>query len=495
MEKSILLQEDYTQDIYHCEYLVVGTGAGGSVAGAILAENGHDVIFLEEGGYYSTESFNSNISEMTTRLYRNGGIFPFLGRPPIAFAEGCCVGGSTVINGALICPTPSWVLEEWQDTHGLREYSQKNLQKYFEIINNDLHVVRHELEAEKNLDSLKIFEASKQLGWKCVMTSRAIKGCKNSNLCPTGCPSGAKQSAIETYLPRALKNGARIFSRCRAEKIVYSDGRAKGLEARVIGTKSKIIKITFEHVFIAGGALQTPHLLRRSGISRLAGRNLQFHITLKVVACFRDRLDAERGTMFTTQIQEFEEEGMLIMTSNLRPHYIAMTLSHFGNDVINSVLKEYQYSAIFATMIRPKSVLHIISRFNHPLVVYRFDPEDLPTIKLALRRTAMLLFQCGATRLYLPIRGIGAVGSLDELDQVLTRIRPRDVVMLCLHIMASCPMGIDSSSSVVNPDGRVWKMRNVSLTDASILPSNTGRNPQGTIMAFTHKIINRHLGR
>ncbi|MEM3101466.1 MAG: GMC family oxidoreductase [Candidatus Nitrosotenuis sp.] len=472
---------------------MVGTGAGGSVAGALLAEGGHDVVFLEEGGYYPTESFISNISEMTTRLYRNSGIFPFLGNPPIAFAEGCCVGGSTIINGALVCPTPEWILNEWQEDYGLKGYGQQDLQKYFEIIERDLHVVRHELEIDKNLDSFKLFEASKQLGWKCELTPRAIKNCKNSNLCPTGCPTGAKQSTLETYLPRAMKKGGRIFSRCRAIKILYSNGKAQKIIARVVGKNSKSIEISFKYLFIAGGAIQTPHLLHRSGISRLAGRNLQFHITLKSLACFRERLNAEVGTMFTTQVQEFEKEGMLIMTSNLRPHYVAMTLSHFGNEVINSVLKEYQYSAIFATMIRPQSVLRIISCFDHPIVVYRFNIKDLFIIKQAIQRTATLLFQCGATRIFLPIRGIGAISSIKDVEKILEKIKPRDVVMLCLHIMASCPMGINSSRSVVDLDGRVWGMKNVFLTDASVLPSNTGRNPQGTIMAFAHEIINRHL--
>ena len=74
MTNSILSREDYTKDKYNCKYLIIGTGAGGSVAGALLAESGHDVIFLEEGGYYPTDSYTSNISEMTSQLYRNQGV-------------------------------------------------------------------------------------------------------------------------------------------------------------------------------------------------------------------------------------------------------------------------------------------------------------------------------------------------------------------------------------------------------------------------------------
>jgi choline dehydrogenase-like flavoprotein len=494
MTNSILSREDYTKNNYSCQYLVVGTGAGGSVTGALLAESGHDVIYLEEGGYYPTESYTSNISEMTAQLYRNQGVFPFLGKPSIAFAEGCCVGGGTVINGGLIWRTPSWVLDEWQNDYGLKGYSQEDLTKYFETIEKDMHVIRHEPEEKENLDSLKILKASEQLNWKYVMVPRAVKDCKNTNLCPTGCPSGAKQSALETYLSRAMKHGARIFSRCRAVKIIHSNGKAKKVITRIMGDKPKHIEISFDHLVLAGGAVQTPHLLRRSRISSLAGRQLQFHMNLKVVARFKDRLNAEQGTIFTVQVQEFEREGVLITASNIKPHYIAMALSHYGNDVINSVLDDYQNLGIFAVMIRPKSTAHIISHFgDQPIVWYRFDPDDLSKIKIALRRTASLLFQAGAIELYMPISGIEGVKSLYELDRKLDGVTPENLEIITVHVMASCPMGTDPAVSVVNPDGKLWNMKNILLTDASILPSNIGTSPQGTIMAFAHEIINRHI--
>jgi choline dehydrogenase-like flavoprotein len=494
MTNSILTPPDYTKNSYTCKYLVIGTGAGGSVAGALLAEIGHDVIFLEEGGHYPAESYTSKVSEMTSRLYRNQGVFPFLGKPTMAFAEGCCVGGSTVINGGLLWRTPPWVLDEWQNDHGLEGYGQKDLEKHFETVERDLHVVRHELDEKENLDSLKLHKAAEQLNWKSVMVPRAVKDCDNKNLCPIGCPSGAKQSTLETYLPRAMKNGARIFSRCRAVKIIHSDGKARKVIARIIGNNSKHIEISFDHLVLAGGAVQTPHLLYRSGISSLAGRDLQFHMNLKVVARFKDRLDAERGTMFTVQVQEFEREGLLIMASNIKPHYLAMTLSHYGNNVIDSVLDNYQNTGIFVSMIRPKSRARVISRVgDQPMVSYRFDPEDLSSIKKALRRTATLLFEGGAVELYMPIAGIGTVSSLSEMDRMLESLKPGELEIITVHIMASCPMGPDSAASVVNPDGKVWKVKNILVTDASMLPSNIGESPQGTIMAFAHEIINRNI--
>ena len=494
MQTSILSRKDYTKNTYTCQYLVIGTGAGGSVAGALLAEKGHDVIFLEEGGYYPTESYTPDISEMTSKLYRNQGVFPFLGKPSIAFAEGCCVGGGTVINGGLIWRTPSWILDEWQNDYGLEGYGKKELTKHFEAVEKDMHVVREELEEKENLDSLKLLKASEQLGWKYVMVPRAVKDCTNENLCPTGCPTGAKQSTLENYIPRAVKNGARIFSGCRAAKIIHSGRKANKVIARITGKESRHIEISFDHLVLAGGAVQTPHLLHRSGISGMAGRKLQFHMNLKVVACFKDRIDAEKGTIFTVQVQEFSHEGLLITASNVKPHYMAMALSHYGNDVINSALDNYRNTGIFALMVRPKSIAHIISRFgDQPLVIYRFHPDDLSIIKVALRRTADILFQAGALELYMPVAGIEKVKSLHELDRKLDTLHPEKLEIITVHVMASCPMGPDPATSVVNPGGELWHMKNILVTDASMLPSNMGTSPQGTIMAFVHEIINRHI--
>ncbi len=494
MTNPILSLNDYTKNTYACEYLVIGTGAGGSIAGALLAESGHDVIFLEEGGYYTTEDFTSNISEMTAKLYRNQGVFPFLGKPSIAFAEGCCVGGGTVINGGLIWRTPPWVLDEWQYDYGLKGYGQTDLGKHFETVEKDMHVVREELEKNENLDSSKLLKASERLAWKYVMVPRAVKDCTNMNLCPTGCPTGAKQSTLENYIPRATKHGARIFSRCRAIKIVHANKKAGKVIARIIGKESKPIEISFDHLVLAGGAVQTPHLLRRSRISSMAGRKLQFHMNLKIVARFKDRLDAEKGTIFTVQIQEFDREGLLITASNLKPNYIAVALSHYGNDVINSALDNYQNLGIFALMVRPKSIAHITSRFgDQPIVSYRFDPDDLSKIRIALRRTADILFQAGAIELYMPVIGMDKVNSLSELDRKLDGITPANLEIITVHVMASCPMGPDPATSVTDPDGRLWNMKNILVTDASVLPSNMGTSPQGTIMAFVHEIMNRHL--
>ena len=103
---------------YRCEYVVIGSGAGGSVAAMELSEAGKDVIILEEGLYFDSSDFKNDISDMTKASWRNSGVTPFWGKPPIGFAEGRCVGGSTVINGGLIWRTPEHILDLWKKDFG-----------------------------------------------------------------------------------------------------------------------------------------------------------------------------------------------------------------------------------------------------------------------------------------------------------------------------------------------------------------------------------------
>ena len=67
--------KDYKKDqTFDCDIVIVGTGAGGAVVGAELAEAGHDVVFVEEGAYHDTSTFNPYMSESIPRLYRDGGV-------------------------------------------------------------------------------------------------------------------------------------------------------------------------------------------------------------------------------------------------------------------------------------------------------------------------------------------------------------------------------------------------------------------------------------
>ena len=100
--RNVFGREELTKDVtIDCDAVVVGSGAGGGVVAAELAEAGLDVVVLEEGGYHPTEEFTGVASDMVPKLYRDHGASIAVGSPVIIYGEGRCVGGSTVVNGGI----------------------------------------------------------------------------------------------------------------------------------------------------------------------------------------------------------------------------------------------------------------------------------------------------------------------------------------------------------------------------------------------------------
>ena len=111
--------------------IVVGSGAGGATAAARLRDAGLDVLVLEEGGLHRTETFTTDPATMIQRLYRDAGTTMIFGKPGIIFAEGKCVGGSTVINGGMTWRTPERVLDHWERSLGLDATGPRAMEPYF----------------------------------------------------------------------------------------------------------------------------------------------------------------------------------------------------------------------------------------------------------------------------------------------------------------------------------------------------------------------------
>src|SRR5215207_5166600 len=95
---------------------VIGSGAGGAVAAARLAEAGHEVVLLEEGAFWRHSQFTEREADLTQRLYADAGARATddLAHPML---QGRAVGGGTTVNWLVMLRTPDWVLDEWAAAH------------------------------------------------------------------------------------------------------------------------------------------------------------------------------------------------------------------------------------------------------------------------------------------------------------------------------------------------------------------------------------------
>ena len=337
---------DVTGDLrIDCDVVIVGSGAGGATMAAELADAGVSVVIVEEGGYHPTESFSAQTGRALRTLYRDAGVGLAVGNPPVLFSEGRCVGGSTVVNGGMSWRTPERVLDRWADEEGLPAIRPGDMAVHFAKAEARISVARQDPETIGR-DSELLKAGADALGWRIIPNLRNQRHCAGSNNCTNGCPTGAKQSMLVTSIPRALGRGARLFADCRAERITWSGGRATGVEARFTrpgGQRGPRLTVAAKVVVAAGGAVQTPALLMRSGIRHpRLGRDLTLHPNAKVVAFFDEEVLGWQGVHQAYQVREFIDDGILLTAVNLAPSLMAMGLPGYGRE-LGAMMAEYNH--------------------------------------------------------------------------------------------------------------------------------------------------------
>lgn len=479
--------------VVECDALVVGSGAGGSVAALELARAGRSVTVLEEGPRVDTaELAAASPADSMRRLYRNAGATAVFGTPTIAYGEARAVGGTTVVNGGLMWEPSATVLDRWAAWSGYGSYRAPVVGPHFDQVRRRLGMIVQE-HGDGNEDSRLLAGAADSLGWRWQHPQRVVQGCEHRNQCATGCPSGAKQSMAVTYLPQAEALGARISPGVRVERITHRGGVVRGVHAT--GPDGRRVRYRPRTLFVAAGPIGTPVLLRRSGIhARTAGRRLALHLNLRTIARFPRVVDALRGTMFTAQVQEHSALGMLVMPSNLTPGGLGAALAGRDPRLVNELLSARAHLGMFTTQVRMQGAAGIAGVVGGtPLLRHGMTGADHHALRLAFRRTARLLFAAGAVELLPPTSAAGPLRTEADVDAYCAAVRPGDWELVSVHGMASCPIALPGRGGVCDELGRPHGFTNLHLCDASVLPGAPGISPQGTIMSFAHEIVGRHL--
>ncbi len=483
-----------------CDVCVIGSGAGGAVVAKELAEAGLNVIILEEGGYYPTSSFSHDPQRMLPRLYRHAGGAIIVGNAPIMYAEGRCVGGSTVINAGICYRTPELVLDEWRHEHGLTELSYEKLVPYFEQVENNLHVMPVP-DAVMGLDSLKFKQGAENLGYRYVRVQRNIHACQGTNLCVLGCPTGAKQSTLISYLPEALKNSAQLIANCHADKIVVKNGRAAGVEASIVDPASHKIRhrayIRAGAVFACSGALHTPTLLFRSGLAKRRswiGRNLYLHPNLKCVGIFDEEVKSWQGSIQGFQIDEFADEGIVFGSTFLPPGILALSLPYFGNDSFK-LMEHYHHMSLWGALVEDTHPGRIWRLPNGTSVTtYWINALDRQRFLRAIASLAKIFFAANARKVLLPIKNFTEINHVEEIEQIpKLRVRASDLSIFTMHLMGTCRLGADPRTSVIDVNHQFHGIENLFIADASVFPTPIRVNPMITIMALATRAAQRFV--
>ncbi|WP_433794951.1 GMC family oxidoreductase N-terminal domain-containing protein [Actinoplanes sp. CA-252034] len=478
--------------VVDCDVLVIGSGAGGSVAARELAAAGRDVTVVEEGPRVTTAEIAARPPAENLRcLYRNGGLTPIFGKPMIAYGEGRCVGGTTVVNGGLLWAPPADLLDRWAAESGIGGYRAEHLTTHLDTIAGRLGATM-QTDGDGNRDSGLLADGADRLGWRWQYARRAIRGCRHSNRCTTGCPTGAKQSMAQTYLPDAEAFGARVVADRRVTRMRHAGGLVR--EVHAVDHDGRRWAYRPRDVFLAAGPVNSAVLLQRSGIQRrsAAGR-MAFHVNMRTIAEFSDRVDATDGTIFTRQVHHFARDRVLIMPSNVTAGGLGAAVAAKPYATAESLISGLDRIGVYTTQVAMSGTVRIHSGRLGVVLRHRMTAADHAGLRRAFASTARVLFAAGARRLHAPVPAAPPLSGVPEAEQVASAVADGAWELISVHGMASCRMGRPERGGVCDDRGRPYGMRNLRLCDASVLPGVTGISPQGAVMAFSHEIVSRFL--
>ena len=335
-------------------------------------------------------------------------------------------------------------------------------------------------------------------GWKIIPNLRNQLHCAGTNNCTNGCPTGAKRSMLVTSIPRALGRGARLFADCRVERITRSAGTVTGIEGRFSrpgGRRGPRLVVRAAVVVVAGGAVQTPALLARSGLrsaSGQLGRNLTMHPNAKVIAFFDEEVTGWKGVHQAYQVREFADDGILLTAVNLPPSLIAMTLPAHGRE-LGELMADYNHMVTAGCLIEDTGTGRVRNLPGlGPQVFYQLSDRDADRVVRGVAHSAELMFAAGARRVLLPFGGAPEVRDPDALRDAISRpVARKSLELFTVHLMGTARMSQDPRRGVTDSFGAFHGVPGLYVADASLFPTPIGVNPMETILALATRNAHR----
>ncbi len=281
------------------DVVIVGSGAGGGVIAADLAEAGRSVVILEAGPLVTEPDMPRDELTGFDQLYLAHGLSATWDGA-FTLLAGSAVGGGTLVNWMTSIPASELVRHEWATEHGLGTVVGPTWDADVAAIAGELLVTPPTSMPPKDAAIIRGAEA---LGWSSMPLPRDSPGCDDCGSCVFGCPRGTKSSGIRVHLARAAAAGARILPETHIRRVLIERGRAVGVEAvvgreawrraRLEGTddvaRPRRLVVRARQVVVAAGALRTPIVLARSDLHHPADR-------LRISGSIRCRTSSDGST-------------------------------------------------------------------------------------------------------------------------------------------------------------------------------------------------------
>jgi len=498
---------------------IVGAGACGSLIAAKLTERGMSVVVIEAGKRFdpavdlgNSEANGAKILWTEPRVYA--------GRHGVVPKAGVGVGGGTL---AWLGVMPRFHPDDF------RTYSTDGVGADWPIGYDDLRPYYEQVEREFGVagecgpfapEQYKLPMPPHRMNWHAQVLARGAQvlgaqpfappiainstayddrpACIYCGWCGSGCPTGAKATAVNTYLARAERLGARVISEAFVHRIDYDATLGRVTGVTYLDADKNQHSVVADRVIIAAHALETPRILLLSanstfpdGLSNssgLVGRYLMSHPTWQVFGTFDEPINAFKGMqMGHVMVQDFYRppdngpardyaRGFILLSYKMTPITYANLSGSFYGAEFKRFLHDYAHTA--AWWAHAEGLPQADNRIT-------LDPEVRDARGLQVGR---LTYEWCENDIKL------AAAARDKAAEMMAASGARTVrigLNYGAHAMGTCRMGRDPRTSVVNEFCQSHDIPNLYICDTSVFVTSAGVNPTLTAMAIASRAAER----
>jgi len=511
------------------DYIIVGSGFGGSVSALRLSEKGYKVLVVEKGKWYRASDFAKTNRDLKRWLWipmlRCFGIMKMSFFRHITIASGVGVGGGSLVYANTL-PIPKSAFFKSGSWSELANW-EEDLKPYYAI-------ALKMLGAAKNptlFDSDKVLrEMSQKLGKESQFSATNVsvffgkpnvlypdpyfdgkgperKGCNYCGACMTGCRNNSKNTLDKNYLHLAQVNGAKILSEKEVRDIKPIDGKdgEEGYEV-IIRDSTRIFKkkqiIRTKGIVISGGVMGTIKLLlslKKRSLPRLSeklGHDIRTNNeTLVSVSTLNKDLNFSKGVAIGSILHTDKNSHLEIVrygegSNAWKPLHVPYSASknpfiryiNIGWNFIKSPRKYFKI--YFKNSWAKKTVVLLFMQTLDSTIVFKRNlfGSMKSLISSGKKPTPFISESVKLTSMYENLANGKATSFIGEALMGIPSTA---------HILGGAVMGKDQETGVIDKNNKVFGYKNMYVIDGSMISANPGVNPSLSITAIAERAMSK----